>query len=145
MSGVHVRVNDDEELFRRIPTYQALIRVEDGKIRLSASAFNDRFKQPSVNRKIILPNPSNTQEDPSDGVIFLIAEAIRNIAGMVRRNNRGVIEERYVIDIIPDPIINRLDEEDNPAHALIVSDPDGIRGESFNRLKEALALLGPVR
>lgn len=142
MSGVHIRVNDDEELYRRIPSYQNCIRrLEDGSIRLSASAFNDRFKKPSVDRKNLRSHPSQTQVDPSDGVVTLITSAVRNIAGMVKKNDRGKVIENYIIDVIPDPIRGHSVLPDNPAHALIVSDPDDIRGESFNRLKEALSLL----
>ena len=141
MSGIHIRVIDEENLYRRIPNFRDNIWWEDGKIRLSSSAFNDRYKKPSVNRKALLPNPSETQENPSDGVVFLIAVAIRSIAGMVSKNDRGKVVETNKMDVVSDPIINHPELPDNPAHALIVSDPDGIGGESFKRLKEALAFL----
>ena len=138
------KVENAEILYRRVPNQQPeFYSVADGGLQLSASAFNDPAKQPSVDRaRKCNSNPAHTKKNLTDGVVSLDALSVRQIADIIQKDDHGQPKLTYKIDIIPDPIKDHPSLPDNPAHALIVSCPDFAEDKkSWKKLKECLALL----
>ena len=137
-----IPVDNDEDLFRQVPNVGSHFAHVEGRLRLSTSAFNDSAFKPSVDRARLNGNdPKRTQKKPSDGVVKLIAQEVRSIAGVVKYEVDGREQTKFKIDVIPDPIEPQDGGCGNPAHALIVADPSiGTQG-MFKKLKESLARL----
>ena len=139
MSQDHV--DDDEVLFRSVPSSD-VHRVENGILQLSATAFNDPYNQPSVDRaKLCNNDPAHTKKSPSDGVVKLIAREVRQI--VLARTEPNVNPSNYRVDVKSDPVAADNDSglSENLAHALVVADPAINTGSRFKKLKEALARL----
>lgn len=137
-------VNDDEELYRRIQSDPCLFsRQPNGLPRFSASAFNDRNNEPSVDRASICNNnPSHTQLAVTDGVISLYAGEVRAIEPILQRDEKGKeVINRHKIDVKADPINDHPSLADNPAHAKIYAQPAFANRSVFMKLKERLAKL----
>ncbi len=106
------RVGDDEILYRRL---SCLARKKDGSV--SSAAFGgDNDLVPSVNRASLCGN------DPASVLTPLRPES-RCVVSLVTRRVRAISTARPSIDVIPDPVKDDPIWPDNPAHALIVSDP----------------------
>lgn len=86
------RVEDHERLFRSVKiTSPSIKRDELGKPKISASAFNDRERRPSVDRAHLIDNnPLNTNlYQPGDFVLELDASQIRGISAFEEFDNKG--------------------------------------------------------
>jgi len=126
-------VTDTEILYRSVRTNsEGGYKDENGTIRISASAFNDRHWQPSVDRATLKNNdPIESQKSPTDCVVSLIAKEIRE--EKVEKNGT-----EYILDIKPDP------KEDNKAHAIIIPSPEYQNENAFRKVKERLARLSKI-
>jgi hypothetical protein len=142
MATTHV--DDDEILYRRVPNKPENLHVVDGKRTVATSAFNCRYRQPSVNRHILLPDPFDSKIEDTDGVVGVVAKSIREISSIARA---APATGTYRILVEPRPILpnNPDGEPENPAHAQIESDPAMENDARFRKLKEALAWLANQR
>lgn len=123
-------ITDDETLYRSVRVTDG--RIENGCYRVSASAFNDRGQQPSVDRAALqTKGPEFSKKSPTDGILSLNAKEIRK--ERVQRNNLD-----FILDIKPDPV------HDNQAHAVIVASPEYRNDQDFRKIKECLARLATV-
>lgn len=133
--GAGDRVDDDEVLYRSVKR-TLWKQKNDGEFYLSSQAFADRNRRPSVDRaELCGHDPSYTQFRPSDYVCSLVAEDVRAIATVVKRDRKGVPQVRHNIDVEPVPL------SDNVAHAEIYAVPEISGGRLFERLLERLAYL----
>lgn len=132
-------VADDEQLYRRVPARAECAREGDGVVHISASAFNDIGRKPSVDRAVLRGHdPSKTKASETDGVAGLIAVTVRGID----RIQRVAPNDRfYRVDVVARPVIADNEEglPENLAHAQVESDPDMESDSRFRKLKEALA------
>ena len=105
-------VRDDETLYRRV---SCRARKKDGSI--SSAAFGgDKDLVTSVNRASLCGN------DPASVLTPLRPES-QCVVSLVTRRVRALSTARSRIDVIPDPIKDDPEWPDNPAHALITSEP----------------------
>lgn len=140
------RVDNDDELYRRVPSNQGKYSIVEGKLRFSTTAFNDPGRKPSVDRAKLRNSPDETKWDAADGVVSLVASEIRAI----KVENTGATQDdpsHYSVDVIPRPITvdNPEGLPENMAHAQIESAPVMTSNNRFRKLKEALALLADNR
>jgi hypothetical protein len=106
------RVGDDETLYRRVSCH---VRKKDGSV--SSAAFGgDNDLIPSVDRASLCDN------DPARVLTPLRPQA-RCVVSLVAREVRAISTAKRSIDVVPDPIKDDPVWPDNPAHALITSDP----------------------
>jgi len=102
-----IPVADDEVLYRRVPRVEGLYIIQaGGTIKVSSAAFSDRSFRPSVNRAELCHNdPGETQGDPSDGVVSVVAGDVRSIDTVVRNDGKGnlillhVLVDLWVADL----------------------------------------------
>lgn len=129
-------VLDDETLYRSVPIGQNLYRTDpDGRWRLSSQAFNDRTREPSVDRATLCgDDPTRSQFRSTDGVVKVYAKEVRSISG-ISGSGGGAARRTvtYDIDVVPAPLA------ENPAHAVIKPSPAYKSGSVFKRVLEALA------
>ena len=134
------RVDDEEILFRRVLNDTNQYHVEDDEVRVSATAFNDRQKRPSVDRKRICKTPIWTQQGAEHGVLRITAAQVRGIDS-IEHKKKGE-QFSYAFDVHPDPIVDPpKGERPNPSHAEIRPNPDFKTNSPFKKLKERLAIL----
>lgn len=128
-------VGDDETLYRRIQTGRGYYFPNDeGGMSISAEAFSDPERQPSVDRAGINQyDPSKTQIDNSDAVLKTAAVDVRRINLM-----GGTPPEKLNVDVVPDPLVAVHGQGSNPAHAKIRTNPP-CPNKAFRRLKQSLA------
>lgn len=127
-------VDSGELIYRRIPADPLYYSIQNGVLRISPSAFNDRELKPSVDRARLNNNDAKlSQLQPTDGIASLIVGDVRAIADVVQRDKDGKTNFVYKIDVIADPV------DTNVAHAIIVADPKYRSKSVFNKTKEALA------
>lgn len=101
--------------------------------RLSHSAFNDRGKQPSVDRARMRPGgASESRKSPSDGVVTVAAAEVRAIRTVATLDRKGNVAQQHEVNVVHDP------EPNNHSHALVVTAPHAASDGAFKRLKEAL-------
>ena len=135
-------VGNEEFLNRSVRLEPINFRVSDnGKFRVSANAFADRSKRPSVYRRILTDDPpySNPPRmSPNDAIITLQAGRIRGIDPIIQISGTGktATERRYIIDIDPD-----TSHGQHRSHAVIFSTPNYQTARPFEKLKELLARL----
>jgi hypothetical protein len=128
-------VLDAELLYRRIPDKEEHFKkLGDGQLGLNSTAFNDRYRRPSVDRAGLCGNdPRHTQKEPSAGVVRLPAGEVRGIAldkqcldkqgldkqGLDKQGlgKQGKEAEHYRVDVLAAPL------SDNAAQAVIATDP----------------------
>lgn len=128
-------VGDEEVLYRRIPGGLGYKREPDGTLRISASAFADRGRRPSVDRARLRNNdPRLTRHNLSDGVASLAALQVRAIT-VSTNDSDGRPVLAHVLDVEPVPL------DDNPAHAEIFAIPFPEKDKTFERIRSALAQL----
>ena len=131
-------VSDDEVLYRRVPNRQDNFKVEEGRICITSQAFSDRAFRPSVDRALLCnQDPSYSQNDPSDAVVFVIACHVRGINPLSHQDAQREARN-YTTDVEARPIHNQPGLPDNPAHAEIYTAPPPTKGV-FRKIKEALA------
>jgi len=135
MNPLHVY--DYEELYRSVRPDQ--YKTISGKIIISASAFNDRERKPSVDRSWPGRDPKDARQSQADGITKLFAREIRSTCNVPIFDKKQRQTDQHAVDVLHRPIINRPDEPDNPAHCQIECDPSIEKDNSFKRLKEALA------
>ena len=122
--------HDDEGLYRRVRNEPHNYSGEGDDWRVSQAAFGDRSRKPSVDRACLKGyEPRNSQHDPTDCLVCLVAGDVRTKIHMSPRD----------VDVLPDPIEGHATQPDNPAHALVVTDPAFDNNSQFKRLKKALA------
>jgi len=124
-------VCDSELLYRGVPNQPGIhyLPISGGGYRVSRAAFEDRRRQPSVDRaKLRDYDPEKSKKGPDYLVVSLTAGGVRRIEGFSR-----------TIDVMPDP--NPPEDPDNPAHALIMVDRPFDSNKQFDRFKKALAIV----
>lgn len=132
------RVDDTEDLYRRILFGTNHYIVVQGRARLTSQAFADRKAKPSVDRVILRGNdPTGTQDGERNAVVCLETRAVRAIADVVRADKNGQPLERHLVDVVPAPVPG------NDAHAEIVCAPElaTLSKNPGRRLLEALVRL----
>lgn len=140
-------VGDGEVLWRNVRPEE--VTYPDGQLKISATAFNDFKKQPSVDRKDLRNDPSETKKGPVDGVAQLVTSDVRAIVIQVDPNAKDVAKktQNHKIDVIAREILadpaNAVDE--NLAHAQIEASPDYINDTRFKKLKDALCRLAQTQ
>ncbi len=108
----------------------------DGTVEISSEAFSDRDKEPSVDRaKIHKNDATRTQVEETDAVLKLIARDVRIIPVTKEKS-----PETYIVDVVPDPIVNHPTYPDNLAHAKIRTMPR-CGSAIFRKFKISLAQL----
>ena len=131
-------VLDVEPLFRAVrDDVQYYSCDTNGVLRkLSASAFNDRDMEPSVDRASLRPGgPSDSRKSDTDGVISLVAREVRSIKAVVTLDKKAHPVNNHQVDVVHAP------EIDNHSHALVKTAPTVANDSTFKRLKEALCRL----
>lgn len=120
-------IEDDEILYRRILYGFGYEYSSTEGLIVTRAAFLDRAKQPSVDRSIKCnSDPSHTQCEGKNGVVWLLAVAIRLI---------GLEDQKYTIDVVFRPL------DENPAHAQIEANPSITSDKVYKRLRTSLAFL----
>lgn len=129
------RVDDEELLYRRLTVGLGYKRLPDGQLRISASAFADRGRRPSVDRAKLRDNdPSLTRLHQTDAVASLIAAQVRHIQ-VSTNDSDGKPILAHAVDVEPVPL------DENPAHAEIFALPFPDKDKTFERIRTSLAQL----
>jgi len=129
-------VEDGEDLRRR---FQKAHIADDGH--LSSNAFNCKQRRPSVDRANLRPNLRESQFEPTDGLLHLVAAEVRAVC--VPRE--GEVPGDYGIDVVERPLTATDLYGPNPSHACIETNPVLANDKRFRRLKIALAILAETR
>lgn len=129
------RIEDSEVLFRALR--QVDYETDDsGTVRLKASAFDDKFLRPSVDRSDLVDGDKATTCErlpQSVAVIPLSAGDVRRVGEISEYNDKNKPTGRkHLIDVEPKP------EPENPAHAEIFMTPGNASRGTFRRLCVAL-------
>jgi hypothetical protein len=135
MNPLHVY--DYEDLYRSVRPDE--YKTIGGKVIISASAFNDRERKPSVDRAWIGRDFKEIRKSPSDGITKLTAGEVRTNSSVEAFDAKGRKIGRHTVDAMHRPIIDCPGEPENPAHCQIECDPRIETDNTFKRLKEALA------
>ncbi|MDN7907671.1 hypothetical protein QZM18_26655 [Burkholderia diffusa] len=134
-------VHDDEPLYRRVPNLSTMFKVENNRLRLSSSVFNDSQsptgeKRPSVDRaKLRNFDPEQSKTAPTQGIVGLVTGDVRLIRDVKKTDTSGNTEYVHDVDVVPAPL------PDNNSHALVTVTPQFEARRPFDRLKESLARL----
>jgi hypothetical protein len=140
-------VEDEEELYRSVradPQYDEYTYNDDGELIISYKAFQDRNREPSVDRAELRAfRPEDSKRGEKDGIVSLITQEVRGIGQVVTR----VSEKEnisHAVDVIPRPI------EDNESHAQVEVEPnffgsDNKQNKAFKLLRKSLARLATNR
>jgi hypothetical protein len=113
--------------------------IVDGELKFSQSAFNDRNRQPSVDRAILRRSASESKHSPTDGITSLVARDVRRIRSVQRLTNKGKVAQDHTVDVTYVPL------PENAAHAEVQCAPALTNDPTFRRLKEALANMASAR
>ena len=136
-----IPVDGEELLYRSVDADCVTWDGEDW--RLSIQAFNDREMTPSVDRKCLRQDPTDTKNGPNDGVAQLLTADIH--ANVKLLKNAGAkppaVAEYYSVYVMPRPV----EEPPNPAHAQIEAAPAVANGTHFKKLKDALCRITESR
>jgi hypothetical protein len=133
-------IEDAEDLVRSVPVECDSSDPTTGATKISASAFNDQAKQPSVDRRNMLTSLDSAKKKPSDGLVKVIAREVRAIQVEITGNGKPT-GTFYGIDVVHRPIDpgNPANDAPNPAHSQVESDPAITSDTRFKKLKERLA------
>jgi hypothetical protein len=131
-------VADAEDLYRAISAGKGFL-FKDGKYVFSQSAFDDRLRQPSVDRSSIRVVVAEAKLTPTDGVTAVKAEDVRKSCKVPILDPKGKPTGEYAVDVLHRPIL--APEPENLAHCQIESNPVYANDSRFRKLKEALARL----
>ena len=134
-------VLDEEAVFRAVADGPQLFAVDSsGSLRLSGSAFNERRREPSVDRASMMQGGAGaSRKSESDGVICLIAGEVRAVKTVVTLDQKQRPIHPHQVDVVHDPV------DGNAAHAVVRTAPALASDSAFRRLKEALCLLANKR
>jgi len=137
-------VHNNEKLYRSVRADTDCVRFVGSLPQVSASAFNDRFQKPSVDRANLRTSPKESRKSISDGVILLCTTKIRQIDTIqVSPNIDG--GPCHAFDVIHRPEEPNEDlPRGNCAHAQIEPSPQYETKSRFKKLKEALAQIANV-
>ena len=147
-------VSDDEELYRSVRADEEADEyyydTETGNLVITSQAFRDREQEPSVDRAHLRNSyPAQSRIGESDGIVSLFAGEVREIGDIFTNDPRGNPITNHNVDVIWDPIPEVAEQPENPAHSLVVVEPEYLRsdtkGKAFSRLKKALARLATKR
>lgn len=135
-------VQDDEELYRSVrgKLEDKEYSIQKAKLIIEPAAFQDRYKQPSVDRaKLIDYKPALSQKNETDGIVSIRAGEVRAIGTVKTRISNGSVDD-HAVDVVPDPT------SENPAHAKIIVKPEfwgsnSKQKNAFKLLRIALAKL----
>lgn len=138
------QVADEEELYRNVRGNldydEYSYNSTTGDLTFLPQAFNDREKEPSVDRaKLRDFDREQSGISKENGIVTLIAEGVRQIGDVVIKDDKGK-QDKHAVDVKPDRI------HGNEAHALIVVKPKFFGSGSkqkaaFKLLRIALARL----
>lgn len=133
-------VNDDEELYRSVREetrgFDEYNYDDDKNLVITPKAFNDREKNPSVDRATLKDNnPELSKKSETDGILTLLANDVRKI-GEVKTGE----ETNHSVDVLHKP------DSDNLSHAEITVNPafygnDKKQKRAFKLLRISLAYL----
>jgi hypothetical protein len=108
--------------------------MEGEQRRLSAQAFADRNRRPSVDRAHLCGNNSAySRKNAGEGVVSLAARTVRTLTASKYDKDGKIIVQEYFADVEPVPL------GDNPAHAEIFGRPAFDNDKVFRRICESLA------
>src|SRR6202030_4326465 len=110
-----------EELYRSVRPGE--YKTIGGRVIISASAFNDRDRKPSVDRAWPNRDFKEIRKSPVDGITKVIAREVRNTSTVGAFDGKGRKVRRHTVDVMHRPIVNCPGEPDNPAHCQIECDP----------------------
>ena len=131
-----VQITSWEKVYRSVPAL-CVVNSLEGKV--SSSAFNDRYRKPSVDRALLVHSAIDTLKEGGVAVLRLNCLEIRRITipvtddALIKAGRR-----EYGVDVLPRP---KVDPPDNLAHAQIESDPAFDSDSRFRKMKESLARL----
>lgn len=130
-------VLDEETVFRAVLDQPQFFTVDaSGNLRLSGSAFNDRRKEPSVDRASMIHGGADTcRKSESDGVVGLVSFEVRAIKTVVTLDQKERPVHEHQVDVVHNPVCG------NAAHAVVRTAPALVSDNAFRKLKEALCLL----
>jgi hypothetical protein len=129
------RVKNNEKLYRGVKREYWKRKKDGSGFRLSSQAFTDPEYRISVYRACLCGhNPRRAQKDDTYYVCSLLAERVRSIGSVVKKDNDKIVQ-LYTIDVEPKP----LAEEGDDSHAEIFATPDIFSPKVFRRLQDALA------
>lgn len=135
LGGDGDRVKDHEKLYRGVKRAYWKRKKNGIGFYLSSQAFTDPEYRISVYRACLCGhNPGRAQKDDTYYVCSLLAECVRSIGSVVKKDN-DKIAQSYTIDVEPKP----LAEEEDDSHAEIYAAPEIFSPKVFQRLQEALA------
>ena len=135
MNPLHVY--DYEKLYRSVRPGE--YKTIGGKVIISASAFNDRDRKPSVDRAWLDRDFRGIRKSPADGITMIIAGEVRSNSSVEAFDAKGRKIGQHTVDVMHRPIIECPGEPDKPAHCQVECDPAIETDNTFKRLKEALA------
>jgi hypothetical protein len=135
-------VGDHEWLYRAIPSNGTGYRMTEEGLRISASAFADRQRRPSVDRSALRADPADARLGANDGVTRLLTHDVRRIGHIRVAPNDPASARVYTVDVVHRPTsIANGDPRDNPAHCQIECRPPFANDTHYRKLIEALAKL----
>ena len=130
-------VGSDEILHRRVLQGASQYVQEEGRWRLKALAFAERSGRPSLDRRVLRPDPRVTQAGDRNAVVQLAAAAIRAIDHVVQLDAKGaIVGDPYAIDVHPDPVV-----PDNMSHSEVRPSPEFKVARLKEKLEKALQRL----
>lgn len=134
-------VADAEHLYRSVHDDERLHQTDRaGRLtHLSASAFNDVGKKPSVDRAAMRESPEQSKKGPDQGIVTLVAGEVRVIKKVQQLDAKQNVVQAHVIDVIHRP------EVDNHSHSQIEAAPSIANDATFRRLRERLAQMAEIR
>src|SRR5262245_14889036 len=97
------RVDDAELLYHRAADGH-FWRDESGGLHCSDTAFQDKEKQPSVDRASLQNSePARSRNASSDAIFALSTGRVRDIE-VAQNDDRGRLQFMYEVDVLADPI-----------------------------------------
>src|SRR5450759_3146279 len=112
-----LQVYNYEALYRSVRPDE--YKTIGGRVIISASAFNDRERKPSVDRAWLDRDLKEIRKSPTDGITKLIAGEVRSSSNVAIFDKKGRKTGQYAVDVMHRPIIDCPGEPDNPAHCQI--------------------------
>jgi len=137
-------VSDDEELYRnvrgKLTEDEYFYDPHTGRLIITAQAFRDKKKEPSVDRAKLRDFNPEQSRIPGSGIVSLVTEDVRHI-GMVETKDPAGKTVKHAVDVEAAPI-----PSENEAHALITVKPEFFgsgnkQTKAFALLRKALATL----
>ena len=127
-------IEETEQLYRRVENQPGNWISGSLGLIVTAAAFMDRSKRPSVDRALLCPDgAAHTRGPVGNGVVVLVA-------GEVRAGDQPAKENPpYHLDVVHRPV------EGNHAHAQVESAPQVVNDKVFRRLRQMLAFLANQR